>query len=89
MKFISKHPDSGKDYWVEDYSSKDRDFFLGLGFIEKDYSHIPKGFGIASTLYFTGSDIFGMWTDEEMETIDNAIWEYLGDGFEVEQFIPQ
>jgi hypothetical protein len=88
MKFISKNPDSGKNYWIEGYSPEDKEFLMGLGFIEKDYSHVPKSFGMNNNLYFTGSDIFGMWTDKEMDIIDNAIWDYLGTGFEIEQFIP-
>jgi len=89
MKFVSKQPDSGKNYWVEDYTPEDRNFFLGLGFTETDYSHIPKGFGISSTLQFQGSGMFGFWSDEEMDTIDDAIIKYLNDGFVIDEFIPQ
>lgn len=93
MKFISKQPKSKTPhFWVEDYTEKERDFFISIGFKERKPNVDPvvaKAFKLKSTLEFEGSDIFTFWTKEEADKILIAIGkEFKLKKITIHQFIP-
>lgn len=67
MKLVTKHP-KFKNFWVEDFNQEERTFFEALGF-KFVKSNMPKEFGGSDTLTFQGSDVFGLWTKEELKDI--------------------
>lgn len=77
MICVSKTPDTGKNYWIEEYTEEEKDIFLELGFTEKVHTEIEKRFGINDYLFFKGSSKHGFWDELETEMIDNLICELL------------
>jgi hypothetical protein len=88
MNFISKQPGNEKNFWVENYTAEEKAFFLGLGFTETDNSHVPKAFGIRSTLQIRGTGPFGFWTEEERINITTAITVRFGIRVKIEEHNP-
>lgn len=75
MKFVSKAPIT-KTFWVEEFTEEDKEFFISLGFTDKEphsSEMVAKAFQRVPTLYFVGSEIFGLWSQEEIATIIGAI----------------
>lgn len=69
MKLVTKIINPLNNFWVEDYNEKAKEFFLNLGFKETKYG----GFVPSSNLEYTGSAMFGLWSDEEKEKIFGAL----------------
>ncbi len=90
MKFVSKAPRT-KTFWVEDFNEGDKEFLMSLGFTDKEphvSDMVAKAFQRRPTLYFVGSDIFGLWSQEEINAIHSAIRENCAEieEIKIEQF---
>jgi len=76
MRFLKKASKT-KSFGVEDYSSKQKDFFINIGFKET----IIKGFKgevIHKTLSYRGTGSFGFWSKEEVLNITKATKKEFG-----------
>jgi len=58
-----------KDFWVENYTDEDKEFFIGLGFTCDEFRE---------NLYFHGSGSFGWWDDEQTKLIYSAVRKQYG-----------
>jgi hypothetical protein len=82
MKLFSNNSKSKKPtFWVECYNEEEKKFFLALGFEEKisaipDHVRDENGRG-GNTLHFKGSQIFGLFSEEEYDKIVHAIFKDL------------
>jgi len=75
MKFVSRAPRTNT-FWVEDFTEGDKEFLMSLGFTDKEphsSDMVAKAYNRTPTLYFVGSEIFGLWSQEEIATIIGAI----------------
>ena len=92
MEFISKNP-NGRSFWVEKYTQNEKEFLEGLGFKEIPINkNIPESFrkGINPTMNFTGSEFFGLWTENEELIIVSTICEYLAIGeIDIYEYVEQ
>lgn len=77
MELVTKHPQY-KNFWVENFNDEDRKFFKDLGF-KFVKSRIPNDFGGSDTLEYTGTGVFGFWSNDELKTILNAVQEKYGE----------
>ena len=69
MELVTKVIDPLKHFWVEKYNDEAKQFFLDLGFKEKQYG----GFKPTFNLEFPGSGVFGFWSKEERIKIFGAV----------------
>ena len=69
MKLVAKRVNPFNSFWVEDYNEKAKEFFLNLGFVEKQIS----GFKPTFILTFEGSKIFGIWDEKQIKTIMDSL----------------
>lgn len=76
MKFLKKGKNKTKNFWVEEYTEKDKRFLESLGFVEDKREF--NGQIIMRSMYFRGSGLFGWWSNEEADKIYGAIQNYLG-----------
>jgi hypothetical protein len=75
MRFVSRAPRS-KTFWVEEFTKEEKEFLIYLGFTDKEphsSNMVSKAYYSRPTLYFVGSDIFELWSNDEVETIHNTI----------------
>ena len=82
MKFVSKSMNS---FWVEDFTEDEKEFFLSIGFTEFKYR---SGYNkISTNLTFKGSQIAGIWSQDEMNNICEKIYDRFPeiDQIEVEE----
>jgi hypothetical protein len=91
MRFVSRAPRT-KTFWVEDFTEEEKGFLQYLGFTDKEphsSNMVAKAYKSRPTLYFVGSDLFGLWSHDEVETIHNTIRETCPDINEIviEHFI--
>lgn len=74
MKFVSKVINPINNFWVEDYTEEEKEFFLSIGFKET-VQKIPESFGGDNKwLSYQGSELFGSWNQEEMNKIVQEIF---------------
>jgi len=86
MKFVSKIINPINNFWVEDYTEEQKEFFLGIGFTETVHK-VPESFGgDFKYLTFQGSKAFGFWTQEEMNKIAQAIYDQFPEIDQIEVF---
>jgi len=81
MKLFSKNANAKiPHFWVENYTDKEKEFFLKLGFTENK-SVIPEAFRCdgrgGDTLVFKGSGFLTMFSEEEYNTVTRAIFKEL------------
>jgi len=84
MECVSKNPASGKNYWIENYTDKQKEAFLEIGFELKEHTEIEKRFGISDYLFFKGTGEYGFWNEVETAMIDGVVCELLQeDNFDI------
>lgn len=90
MRLVSKSPQARiPHFWVEDYNEDDKKFFEGLGFVETPVTEIMKQFRIKPTLNFKGSGDWGGMSQEEFDTIVDAMCEkYNQEEFDIYKMNP-
>ena len=76
MRLCSKKTNKTKEFWVEDYTEQEKDFFIGLGFTERRIKIIDEW--VSGYLSFHGSRSFGFWSEEEVKTIYDAVKKEFG-----------
>jgi len=91
MKFVSRAPRTNT-FWVEDFTEEDKEFFKSIGFTDTEphkSEMVVKAYNRTPTLYFVGSNIFGLWDEEEVQKICSAIYEKYPeiDNIKIEHFV--
>jgi hypothetical protein len=74
MNLVSKTPKN--NFWVENYTQKEKEFFISIGFEEK--THGQRTPFETSILDYTGSGLFGSWSKEENEKIFEETFKFTG-----------
>ena len=73
---LAKKKNKIKNFWVEDYTKEEKQFFISLGFTERSVEFM--GEKVSGTLTFQGSRSFGWWNDEEAKTIYDSVKKEFG-----------